>query len=392
MTMTAAAKPSSVVIRRLYRNLLRSAKPFTSPSPNARVLNCLLHRTGIDDHINDWEAFVSAVPEKESHDNNQARDLSVSYNNKDAGQGGNEVIPPNQTYQRLFRRLLREVVTVEGPTSNGFRKLNWPSQVDPNNLREVIRREFRDKTSSQSIHFGKATRRQVAFTALREVNKKLFYFDQLQESSPEPVPQQAAWHVSPLPFSPSSSYLRPGAFLVSHPHMNDSFFTKTVICILEHKEDCDSDDDSDDDDSDDDESAAKQSEFSGGQTYGLVVNQVSVNNDTGKNRTLKEAFEQHMLPGRLADVFGDSVVREGGPVHVAVQMLHSLPATTDDDDDADDDEEGDEDSSIGGRLIPTIPEGDSTSMALYSDRATYFQGDIFKAMNAVEDSTMDRGT
>jgi hypothetical protein len=150
--------------------------------------------------------------------------------------------------------------------------------------------------------------------------------------------------------------------------MQDSFFSKTVICILEDKDDIN------------DETASKRNEMPD-QTYGIIVNRVSVNPDTGKNRTLREAFEEHMLPGRLADVFGDSVVREGGPVHVAIQMLYSLSSSNEDD----------KLSGIGGKIIPMIPEGDS-STALYSDRATYFQGDVFKAMNAVDGGAMDRGT
>ena len=44
MTTTAP-----LVLRRLYRSLLQAAKPFTAPSPDAVVLNCLLHRSGSDD-------------------------------------------------------------------------------------------------------------------------------------------------------------------------------------------------------------------------------------------------------------------------------------------------------------------------------------------------------
>jgi hypothetical protein len=92
----------------------------------------------------------------------------------------------------------------------------------------------------------------------------MYYFEELEPSSPEPLPQQAAWIVSALPFLPPSSYLRPGSFLVSHPYMQDSFFSKTVICILEDKDDTNN------------ESASKRNEMPD-QTYGIIVNRVSVN-------------------------------------------------------------------------------------------------------------------
>lgn len=382
--MASSPKLPSVVILRLYRNLLRAAKPFTAPSPHARVMNCLISRTGIDDHISDWQAFVSAAPKAKVPD--RARDLSVRYpisgsgissSNSSDHNNSKEVIPPNRTPQRLFRRLLREVVCAGD--QNGVLKSSWPSLVDPTILWNVIRREFRDGPSCQSIHFNPATRRKVAFISLRELNKKLSYLDHLETTSPDPLPHQAAWHVSKLPFTPSSAYLRPGAFLLSHPHMNNSYFSKTVICILEHEEDNKKVAGGDEDE----ESASKRNLLKGQQTYGLIVNRPSVNTETGKNRTLKDAFEEHMLPGKLAEVFGDVIVREGGPVHVALQMLHSVPASP---------EGGGNENPMGGRLIPMVPEGDETSTVLFSDRATYFQGEIFKAMTAVEEEHIDRGT
>ena len=39
-----------------------------------------------------------------------------------------------------------------------------------------------------------------------------------------------------------------------------------------------------------------------------------------------------------------------------------------------------------------IPDDANTSTALYSDRATYFQGDLLKAIDAVERGKIDRGT
>jgi len=364
-----------IVVLRLYRNLLRAAKPFTSPSPQARVLNCLLSRTGIDDHIHDWETFVS-TPSRRDEDPNKindlARNLSTSYATKKrttVEEGGSS----HQTAPRLFRRLLREVVC--GGNLNSFMKVNWPSQVDPTLLWNIIRREFRDTESSQSRHFSIMTRRQVAFMTLRELSKKLCYFDFLDTNSPDVLPQQRAWNVSPVPFYPSSAYLKPGVFLLSHPSNADSYFRKTAVCILEH-------DGESQRRSDDEPVERRVLNFPGQQTYGLIVNRPSIKSDTGKQRTLREAFDKNMLPGKLADVFGDFIVRDGGPIHVSLQMVHSRPATSE--------EGGSLDNPIGGRPIPMVTDDEESSPALYSDRATYFQGEIFKAMVEIEKGNLDR--
>jgi len=393
---------TSLITRRLYRNLLRTSKPFTAPSPDAAVVTCLLHRSGVDDHIKDWNAFVSQdVDSKAISIQDKARDLTRSYDNRNTTDAS---IPStqtrnNRTYQRLFRRLLREVVT----GTNGYGTMVFPSQVDTTRLRKVIQREFRtnhDNGDTASTNFDDTTRQQVAFTALRELNKKLSYYDWLKQNSPEPIPQQSAWQVSSLPLHPPASYLRPGVFLVSHPYMHDSYFSKSVICILEHKglgsvlensryTKKDSSSDNDDDGVASEEEVEESERITRrsarrttppGQTYGVIVNRVSLQNDTGQNRTLREVFREHMLPERMADVFGDTAVREGGPVHVALQTIHSMPSSS---------EQEDAVSDIGGTIIPSVSDGDE-SPALYSDRATYFQGNMFKTMSQVENGTMDR--
>ena len=426
---------SSLVTCRLYRNLLRTSKPFTAPSPDAAVLTCLLHRSGIDDHIKDWDAFVSKDLEKNKNQatvdssmsvQDRARDLSRSYGDRTTTDDASTILSSttltsssNRTYQRLFRRLLREVVT----GTNGYGKMIFPSQADTTRLKKLIQREFRANNNNNddegettatpaaaaSAHFDDATRQKVAFTALRELNKKLSYCEWLKQNSPEPIPQQSAALVSSLPIHPPASYLRPGVFLVSHPYMHDGYFSKSVICILEHKglgsvlensrystrtsikkDNDDNDDDNGIGNGEDEKEEEEESDriirrsarrtSPPGQTYGVIINRVSLQNDTGQNRTLREVFREHMLPERMADVFGDSVVREGGPVHVALQMIHSMPSMPSEPSASD----------VGGTVIPSIPEGDE-SPALYSDKATYYQGNMFKTMSQVENGTMDRG-
>lgn len=174
-----------------------------------------MHRTGLDDDITDWEAFVKASSlEKGS----QARDLSYSY--ADAKKEG-RFKDNDRDHKLLFRRLLREVVTTE----KGVRRMPVPSLVDVTRLQKVIKREFRNGKGSMSTYFNIATRREVAFTALRELNRKLSVFSNMDWE--EVSPNQAAWDVSAIPIAKPSSILQPGIFLLSHPHMNDSFFTQT---------------------------------------------------------------------------------------------------------------------------------------------------------------------
>jgi putative AlgH/UPF0301 family transcriptional regulator len=97
---------------------------------------------------------------------------------------------------------------------------------------------------------------------------------------------------------------------------------------------------------------------------------------------LKEAFEENMLPERLSSVFGNATVRYGGPVHMSLQMIHSLSATQQDDPQIS--------SLIGGTLIPEIIDKDQNAAALYSDQATYYRGNVFKAISAVENGDLDR--
>ena len=464
---------NKLLSRRLYRNLLRAAKPFTSPSPIAPVLGCLIHRTSIDDHIQDWNKFIqepfrgggggsrasTAESSRGTDSTNdgaggdgdigdvtiastrkspeEARNLSISYiptinknsMNSNKQSSSSKLISTDRsknhrTYQRLFRRLLREVVT---GSEFGHAKMSWPSQVDTERLKTVIRREFRAENISTistnggensgsgpilaSSFFDETTRLQVAMVTLRELHKKLHYFDNLSESSLTPVPGQAASNASALPLSPPSSFLRPGCFLVSHPLLNDGYFNKTVICILKHKslnpEDNDRGEegrsyttmiDKEEDLEDISESSSTSAATSTttpsrpsgkesmgsydtlpGQTYGVIVNRSSVNHETGRQRTLREAFQEHMLPARLADEFGNAPIKTGGPVHVALQMIHTFPSSM---------SAGD---TIGGTLIPLVTTNDENeSTALYSDRATFFGGNMFKAIDAINDGTIDR--
>ncbi|KAG7342882.1 ACR COG1678 domain containing protein [Nitzschia inconspicua] len=393
--MSSNVRTSSLIVKRLYRNLLRTARPFVS-SPDATVLTSLLHRTGIEDwnHDHDDEEDTGELAEamlKQDY----ARDLTSSYADrvlsKDNGgirSSGSATMSSLRTstdssskqHRQLFRRLLREVMT--GPA--GYAKMVFPSKVDPNKLQRIIQREFRNhQDDCVSKDFDFTVRKQTAFTALQELNKKLAFFHKLQQAAPEPSLRQAALRVSPLPTDPPSSYLRPGTFLVAHPYLNDTVFSKTVICILDHQSlRMDDKEGSDKDSAVPIPSPDRQYKIPG-QTYGLVINRVSLNERTGRTRSLKEAFQENMLPERLSQTFGNATVRHGGPVHMSIQMIHSLSAAQQD--------QQQTSSFIGGTMIPEITAvEDQSPAALYSDQATFYRGNIFKAISAVENGDLDR--
>lgn len=337
-----------LLVRRLYRSLLKTAKPFTAvgatSSNSINIINnsnrspvtltCLLHRTGSEDES--WVDFLRGI--------------------SSAPQDANDLVSSEEREQSLFRNLLREVVS--GASSSGIRHMQFPCHVDTSRLQQVIRREFRDQNSS----FDLATRRNVAFRSLRELNKKLSFASKLDTTRPR-HPQQRARHVAPLPLHPPQSYLRPGAYLLAHPNMK-GYFRRSVICILDHREE----------DMQESENSNSGSRSYG--TYGLIVNRVSVSPESGKTLTLEEILRP--LPADLTKAFGGSPIKEGGPVHMALQMLYQGTSLQE------------EESKIGGCVLTTIPANEEESLALDSDKAVYYRGDILNAANAVSSEKLDR--
>jgi putative AlgH/UPF0301 family transcriptional regulator len=334
------ASNNSLLVRRLYQSLLKTANPFTVGTNSSGVnsnrspvtLTCLLHRSGTEDES--WVEFlrgISSGPKDEIG-----------------------MVSSEERERSLFRNLLREVVA--GSSSSGIRHMQFPSHVDTDRLRQVIRREFRDTNST----FDLVVRRNVAFKALRELNKKLAFASKL-DSTRRRHPQQPACHVTPLPLHPPKSYLRPGAYLLAHPNMT-GYFRRSVICILDHR------------DEGTDDSETNNSGRSYG-TYGLIVNRVSVSPQSGKTLTLQEVLRP--LPLTLKKAFGASPVKEGGPVQLALQMLHLATS------------EQEEESRIGGCVLSPILANDEESLAAETDRAVYYKGDILNAASAVSLGKLD---
>jgi putative AlgH/UPF0301 family transcriptional regulator len=336
-TSTMAAS-KSLIVRRLYRSLLKASRPFDDSSAFA----CLIHRTGMEDD-NFAEVLRADLPSLDDDDDDDDDDG----------------LPP---HHKLFQKLLREFVSGEGTL--GIRTMQFPSQraVKPQLLGDMIRREFKcpaeqnqhdNDSTVASSSFPLETRREVAFMALRELNKKIAWADRLLKKAPTAHPDQAARWVAPLPLDPSA-YLQKGCYLIANPHMT-GYFRRTVICILDNQE----------------------GSLSSYGTYGLIVNRVCVSPQSGRNLTLEEIVRP--LPTALVGAFGGFLVKEGGPVHMSIQMMYA--ASTDGSESS---------SSIGGTLLPMIPANDEDSTAFHSDRATYYKGDIMKAAEAINGGQLDR--
>ena len=357
---SASASTSALLIRRLYRSILKAAKPFGDASESslttttaidrnkAKVLTCLLHRTGYEDES--WASFL-----RDASDNDDADDLDFDMEDDEDMQ---------QPQRILFRTLLREVVAGES-----IRQMQWPHAVDLTLLRSIIRREFRNSSESKSAPHTPVVRQKVAFMTLTALNQKLAWYEALQADAPSVRHGQAAAFVSTLPMNPPSSYLRPGAYLIAHPHLS-GYFRRTVVCLLDHKQ--------------------EQETVPGSYgTYGLIVNRTRLSPQTQKSLTLEEVLRP--LPEELASSFGGCDVKEGGPVHMSLQMLHSLTADQ-------------EELQIGGSPIAMMPSHDETtassssnasamlssSPSLLSDRAVYYKGDIVTAAHAVQSGSLDR--
>lgn len=330
-----------LLVRRLYRSLLKAAKPFTvsggviNDNRSPISLTCLLHRTGTEDES--WVDFLRGI--------------------SSADQGTNDLISSEEREQSLFRNVLRAVVA-GGSSSSGIKLMQFPAQVDTDRLRQVIRREFRVGSSSFEI----TTRRNVAFRSLRELNKKLafasnFNLNRLRH------PQQPARNVVPLSLFPPKSYLRPGAYLLAHPNMT-GYFRRAVICILDHREEY---------------SMGNESNTTGSRsygTYGLIVNRVSVSPQSGKTLTLAQILRP--LPKDFGVAFGASPVKEGGPVQLALQMLYQGTSLQE------------EEFKIGGCVLSQLLVKDEESLAAETDKAVYYQGDILNAAKAVSSRKLDR--
>ena len=427
--MASASKACrSSIIKPLYRNLLRVVKLYSS-SEHSNILCSLLHRSGTDDLIDYSKLRIppsqKASKSQLSSSNDlptvtkyEAMDLSRSYkeiqrstledNDDDdevdeimddflmSDNHSSSSLPPYHII--LYKQLLREIIGLSRhmhfpSTIESHKQLSNSNREEPddisNRLLKVIRREFRDSSSNDSKQlsssFTDIVRRQAAFLALRELNKKLTWLESLgfdMNTNTDPLEKkyiqrrnkiQKARGTSPLRThgQPPKSYLRPGSYLVAHPLLS-GYFSRSVIAILDHTDDYNTD----------------PTQMAGG-TYGLVVNRPSLiggsqNNskqsDSGHGRTLSEVIRPNCLPRGLREAFGNNPVREGGPVNLSLQMIYSATS------------EQEDKLQIGGTILPMIASTNpKDTSASHTDRAIYYQGDVIKAAQSVIDNEMDPG-
>ena len=302
---------NALLLRRLYRSLLKASKPFSPPSPHAPTVTCLLHRTGngdgvdIEKYLADKRIEIALLSNTDNRDGDgrsfaEARDLSKSYaiDKKQKVTGAGISLDQRGASVRIyFRQLLREVVG----GVNGITQMQFPKHADTTKLSHAIRREFRLNDSP----FNLDTRKEVAFLTLRMLNMKLAWLESLDLSHSELEAQkvrnrrQAARHVYPLPLDPAS-YLQRGTFLIAHPHLA-GYFRQSVVCLIDHTE----------------QEELLDQKKSGG-TYGIVINKPGVNPSTGRDQTLRDVFRT--FPKKIMDSFGDCSIRHGGPVHLSLQV------------------------------------------------------------------------
>ena len=335
---------SPVILRSLYRSLWRATKPFTHPSPTAVPYNCLLDRTGIDDHAG-WlmkrqETETKATSEHSFSDDEYDQDYEKS----------------SVLVKEIFRRLLREVVN---PSLKGTLQMRFPSHLlidEASNssdnqdscgaIRRILRREYRCGTDALASHLYANERQELAFLALRKINAKLAWMDDMLHkaqaaSDKKPAALPRVKHVTPIPTKPASNFLQPGTYLIAHPTLT-GYFRRTVICILDHCQ------------------KAHPGRSTG--TYGLIINRPCIKDN--RVMTFSEALDP--LPDEVYHAFGQRKVRDGGPVHAVLQMLHR-PS------------DSEHDLDIGGHFLPLHPDADKE----IENVTIKYKGDIKRASAAV---------
>ena len=249
--------------------------------------------------------------------------------------------------------------------------LRFPSEIDaePLNLVDIIRREFRVPENDHA--YTVEARMSCGFHALSEINKKLVWY----ESMATPISgnnSSCIKKANGVEQIRQENMFQPGAYLVAHP-LQTGYFAKTVIVILDHS-------------------------YEGG-TYGLIVNR-------SKEKTFQELLQVDHMPKPLVESFGNNKMRDGGPVHVSVQMMYSCTA----DEEAEYVLEGSvlpyavplkttsttttsvisHRGDIGGDVQSHLPNNEHTtelsrpvSTALHSDKAIFFRGNVGRASELV---------
>jgi hypothetical protein len=190
----------------LYRTLLRSTKHYTSPK-NGPILSSLLYRSGSDDEI-DYigERHVVSKTVETSPSTHQdiddlihleeARDLSKPYKELleerkireasdeesdfifETGRSSDASISEERLHTFLYRGLLKEIIGTHAHMTFPFQAVQGEQNV-MTRLKDVIRREFKGSDDSLSKTYSEKSRRDTAFLALKELQKKLTWGETL---------------------------------------------------------------------------------------------------------------------------------------------------------------------------------------------------------------------
>ena len=365
---------STNVKRALYRSLLRSVRPFTpayasQSDGNAKALPALLHRS--------WISSTSPTPiEREENRclvTQQSTDSSTLFHTLliEAMHGGDD---------SKSKRFL-DSDEVEGHATLGP-WMRFPSQINPTDetLVALIRREFRRPVEAHTHTVQ--TRINCAFQAMYQLNQKLSWAEKLSADTARGTTNEKVRPAEGVKRINAKNAFQAGAYLVAHP-LQTGYFSKTVVVILDHSEE--------------------------GGTYGLIINR-------SKEKTFQEILEVDEMPEKLVESFGDNQMRDGGPVHVSIQMMYScspneeaqyalggsvLPFVAGDYDSSFSDSNSEMSStamsgptSIAGSITvttsdginmttPEIAEDKIETQAMHSDEAIFFRGNVGRASELV---------
>jgi len=340
---------------------------------------------------------------------------------KDGGLGLREMI------QREFR-----APSVEERLSKGTMLSNTKSEImKENDVPLTSDDKEMGEVYPSSSYIDNEIRIQTAFLALQELNRKQAWVEQI--SLPHSYSNQlrliqAAKGVSKSDDDTNTDgkmnkSLKSGTYLIAHPLMA-GYFAKSVIVLLDHSDGETKKEEEDDDDS-------KEGESSGG-TYGLIINRLALKQqittsssssiqldllrqqweekqsnlgddqavgtaDTDTSETtpidstattqstlrpisLLQAINDTDLPESVQMAFGDSHVRDGGPVNLSLQMIHRKQKSEQDDTNVDDEKESQKESKVGGTELGSDDNKDSTIL---------FGGDVIDASYRVTAGTDD---
>lgn len=345
--------PADLITRTIYKSLLRIAKPFSSLKVgrdqldvSPQVLSSLIYRSMESSRLLWNEDHDNGENDKKSASDSEGLYFSllaefVGETKSSARRKAN--VSPNKNIYSSISAL--------GPM------MRFPSQIqegaDAMDITDLIRREFRIPENEHAYNIQ--ARIDCGFHVLSELGNKLAWYESMRAEA------ERSDHNNAVDVKKIRNGFKPGAYFVAHP-LQTGYFEKTVIVILDHSDE--------------------------GGTYGLVVNR-------SKQKSLQEVLQVDHFPQKLVESFGQNIVRDGGPVHVSIQMMYSCTA----------DEEAQ--FALEGNVLPFVQDdnyasettqlssseglhihGNNTkpiTPALQTDEAIFFRGNVSRASELISE-------